>query len=447
VNRDLANFAVCERTPRGEAHFQVEHATLGQRLLWSLDRLRGESGALNCPALCSIEGPLDIGRLHGALRTIIAAHPSLRATIVPGRTLLQKFSASSSPLFRVVDLGASPDELARSLREEFSSRIDPERSATRISVFKVAPDSHVLVLNMHHLFTDLWSSNVLLDDLAAALRVREAAPRGRDRGWDFVTYSRWERQCMQAGGFARQQRYWFERLAGLKAISAPLAAARSDANGSRGLIEADIAAATRERLESMARARQASPFAALLAVLFAMIWRRSGDRDLAVASLFANRSRPELSRTVGFLVNMLMLRVRVGATPSFGDFVDQSQRASAGALANADLPFHALSPPPATRGAVRGRADDFVFHATTDPIENRHDAGDLQLRAMAPEVVGRFDLELAVRPSGTGLLARLTYNEGRLSLAAARCLLNEYVHTAELVGAVSADTPLARAVA
>lgn len=448
MNRDFENFAVCERAQPGDTHFQLEHATLGQRLLWSLDRLRGASGALNCPAACYIDGPLDVTRLYAAIGTVVATHAALRATIIPGRTLQQKFAASCSPPLRVVDLSSSPHDVAAALRTEFSTRIDPTRSAIRISLLKLRADSHLLIINAHHLFTDLWSSNVLIEDLACAL---ERSPRARaDREtWDFITYSRWERQCAQAGGFARQQRYWFERLAGMNAIAVPLAPVRFDIHGSRGLIETTIEAATRVRLETIARGRQASPFAALLAVLFAMTWRRTGERDLAVASLFSNRGRPELKRTVGFLVNMVMLRVRVGGAPSFEDFIDQCQRASSGAFTNADLPYHALSPRPLSRTiAAAGRADDFVFHATPDAIDVRHDVrhdvADLTIRSIVPEVVGRFDAELAVRPAAAGLLVRLTYNEHRLAAHDARDILKRYAETARLLCSSAPDMPLTR---
>ena len=37
-----------------------EAVSIGQRLIWTLDRIRGQSGALNCPAICEINGPLEV---------------------------------------------------------------------------------------------------------------------------------------------------------------------------------------------------------------------------------------------------------------------------------------------------------------------------------------------------------------------------------------------------
>jgi hypothetical protein len=372
--------------------------------------------------------------LERALRQVVAAHPALRTTIQPGRCPTQLVHPAGR--FELVVHDASEggqDEVGRVLRQELATRLDPTRHTMRVVLYRLRPHSHLLLIKAHHVVTDLWSSNIVLEDLATALD--RPGERISDRhSWDYATFSRWERKRLEGGDLARQQRYWHERLAGMSTIPTPLGDSRADGHGSTGLIEASLDRETAAGLEHIRQRTRSSSFAVLLAVLYCMTWRTSQDRDLAVASLFANRSRPELQRTVGFLVNLLMLRVRVRSDASFLDFVTQSQRAVTGALANGDLPYHALSPmPPAVRQRGNARADDFVFHAIPERIDRTYQAGPLRLCTIVPDVVGRFDLELAVRPTRESILARLTFNERRLDGPAARAFLRGYIETAQLV--------------
>jgi hypothetical protein len=385
--------------------------------------------------MCRIDGPLDLDALQGALHRVVAAHVALRTTFVPGRTLRQLFHGSLPAQLDLQDLTQVDEPGAAAIvRRELATRIDPTVSPLRATLFKLQAGSHLLVLNVHHLVTDLWSSNVLFEDLLAALRCPTEPLGKRHAGWDSVDFSRWERDQLSRGAFARQQRYWFERLAGMSPIPAGLAPARADAHGSTERIDATIDAYARRALEALAVARQASPFSVLLAVAFAGAFLETGQRDLSIASLFANRSKSELEHTVAFLVNLLILRIRIGSTPRFVDFVDQSQRAVSGALLNADLPYHALSPKPLRApGHDQLRADDLVFHVATDQIDRVHEVGPLTVSAQVPEVVGRFDLELAVRPAGDSLAVRLSYNPKRIERRSAQLLVQRYVDAGRML--------------
>jgi hypothetical protein len=438
------SFGVSESDRPGDFDLDREPLTVGQRLLWALDRLRGESGALNCPTVCWLEGPLDADDLRAALSRLLAAHPALRTTIVLGTKCWQRVEPPQEPplLYRDLSGSALPGVLD-CLQQELQTRIEPRLSPLRVSLWRAGSRRHLLVMNAHHIVTDYESSELILKDLAAALDGRPLPSQSHQPAWDFITFARSQRLQSAANGFARQQRYWFERLAGIAPVRTPLGPARADRGGSRGLVEAWLGVSTGEQLKAIAAKRGVSMFAVLLAMFFIMSWRETGDRDLAISSLFSGRTRPETSRTVGFLVNLLVLRVRVGARPRLEDFVDQSQRAIAGAMANADLPFHALSPPPVFRPNQRSRIDDLVFHASPEPLDRVYQTRALQVRALIPEVVGRFDLELAIRPSAGAFVVRLTFNEERMDEVRARAFLDAYLDTVRFV-ATTPTAPLER---
>ncbi len=413
-------------------------------MLWVLDRYRGESGALNCPALCRIDGPLQESALRGALADVALTHSALRTVFRVDRGLLQIVRPPQAPDdIPLEHIRCEGWEQAMSMvRNALRRRLDPFASPWGATLITCGQNEHCLLINMHHLVTDLVGSTVLLEDLSACLSGEGGIEGGLDASWDSVRFSIESNAMRGSDAMVAHQRYWHERLAGMQPIRTALLQKRSDALGSTGLIEGTIDAETRCRLDAIADRRGATSFACLLGVLFVAAHTETRQRDLSVATLFSGRTSPSLRRTMAFLINLLVLRVRLPAGGTYAHCIEQCQRAIAGAMQHADLSFQLLSPPPPRmRIHDNARVDDVVFHVVPEPIERTLPAGDCRLRIAVPEVVGRFDLEIAIRPSADAYVVRVTYNRGRLADVEADRLLRAYLETAHYVASFP-DSPL-----
>ncbi|WP_202638501.1 condensation domain-containing protein [Bailinhaonella thermotolerans] len=406
-------------------------ASAGQRLLWFLDRYRGAGGALNCPMVCRIGGPLDTAALEAALDGLAARHESLRTTFEgAGRNLVQVIHPPGPlPLEHAgAGTGAAVDE---ALTAELRTRIDPVERPVRARLWRISPGEHVLCLNMHHLVTDTWSCDVLFRDLAAGYAaLLGEGPPPPPVGWQYAQYALWQERSLGRGGFRRHEEYWKARLAGVTPPALPL---KPGGGGGRRLSEL-VEAAGAGGLRELAAARRTTVFAVLLAVYYALLHRTTGQHDLAVASLFANRTRPEVQRTVGFLANLLVLRTSVPPRATFADLVDAARTTVLDASAHQRLPFHLLPQATARGGPVR--LDDVVFQLLAEPLDAAVRAGGVEFRGLVPDVAGRFDFELALMPRGRGFAAKLFYAEDRADPAWARGFAAEY---ARLAAAAAAD--------
>jgi non-ribosomal peptide synthetase component F len=193
-------------------------------------------------------------------------------------------------------------------------------------------------------------------------------------------------------------------------------------------------------LREVARSCRATLFAVMLAVYYAQLHRITGQGDLAVASLFANRTRPEVAYTVGFLANMVVLRTRLWRAATFADLVRETHRTVTGALMHQELPYQMVPLDIARADGVR--ADDVVFQIMAEPLHTMRIAG-LQAEALVPEGVGsRFALELALVPRGSGFRAVLFHAEDRFPRAFACNVLAGYASLASSV-ATAPGMPLA----
>lgn len=423
--------------------------SVGQRLLWFLDRYRGDNGSLNCPLLCRIRGPLATHQLKAALDATVARHDSLRSVFAGGgRKLVQTVRDPAPTELIEVDLGTAADPQAvvdEAIAAELRTRIDPSRCPLRVRLWRLADDDHVLCVNMHHLVTDSWSLGIIFEDLCAALEL--AAGQNRPMpglGWQYGDFVAAQEAELAGDGKRRLDGYWRGQLAGMRLPALPLAPEQPGRAGrqtalARGVIGPDVVAGLRQ----LARAERTTLFTVLLAAYYAMLYRHTGDPDVCVATLFANRSRPQTKRTVGFLANMVILRTRLVPDGTFAGQVRAAHATVIGGFLHQALPYQML---PLSTGHAGQRADDVVFQMLADPVYTTTSAG-LEIEVLVPEGVGsRFEFELVLVPDGHGFRVLLFYDVGRLDAGFAEKFVGQFVQAAQTV-AKDPEAVLARSAA
>ena len=77
-------------------------------------------------------------------------------------------------------------------------------------------------------------------------------------------------------------------------------------------------------------------FMALMAVFKVVLMRYSGEEDVAVGTVMANRTRRELEGLIGFFVNTLVMRTDLGGNPSFRELIKREREVALGAYAHQD---------------------------------------------------------------------------------------------------------------
>ncbi|MET8756354.1 condensation domain-containing protein [Lentzea sp. NPDC004782] len=415
-------------------------ASLGQRLLWFLGHYRDTGSNLNVPVFYRLRGELDADRLEAAATALVVRHEALRTTYGGGgRKLVQQVHAPE-PVRLVRHRVHGPEHLDAALLEEAGKPFDLTVSPLRMVLFELAPRDHVLMINIHHLSTDGWSGGVLSEELGALYRQdAEQVPR---KSWQPVDFSEWQRARFDGGELASHQKFWREQLAG----ACPPAWLEKIANPDPGEtptpkllsfeFEDDVATA----LNALCRAQRTTIFTAGLALFASVLQARGGDNDFAIASMFANRSRPELLGTVGFLANMLVMRMRLPDAPTFTQVLDAGRDVVFEALDHQEVPYHLV---PQSLGERSAGLENVMFQVTTGPSYGLR-LGEVEVaQVTAPSGIGsRFHLEFALMPDGGRLGGLVWFDESRFSEDSIRQLVDDYLRLAQGVGA-DPDRPVA----
>ena len=399
----------------------------GQRALWFVHQLDRSSAAYNLHIALRIHSPLDVEALRSAFQKIVDRHAPLRSTFAERDGVpFQRVADRMEVAFSVHDARAlDAGKLRRRLLEEVHRPFDLEHGpGFRVALFRTQ-NAHELIIAAHHVVFDMWSTIIILEELAA--HYSDGTMPG-PLAVEYGDYVRWQNELLHRDDGERLFQHWSEVLRGdLPVLDLPLDRPRPPMQTFRGrslrfLIDSRI----HENLRVLAREERTSQFAVLVAAFQAILHRLTGQREVLVGAPTAARTQPEWDALVGHFVNPVVMRANFGDDPTFRELCRRASAAVIGAIEHQDFPFSFLVE---RLQVVRDPARSPLFQAMIS-LEQPHRAdgqyspafvfGDEGVRRtlgqleIEPIVLlsdsAQFDLTLALRESETNLFATLEYN-------------------------------------
>ncbi|HKN54680.1 MAG TPA: amino acid adenylation domain-containing protein, partial [Amycolatopsis sp.] len=309
--------------------------SFAQQRLWFLDEYEPGGTEYISPTALRLRGELDVDTLHRALNVVVARHESLRTTFdtIDGHGV----QLIHDP--RPVELVVSDFEdgmLEREIRRPFDLRTGP---LLRALLFRREPDDHVLLLVLHHIVTDGWSSEILIGELATVYTafVRGAEPELPEPLIQYADFAVWQRE---EADIDAQLEYWRGRLDGVPRLELPTDRPRPPVRANHGAVhEFAVPAATTARLKDLSRRHGGTLFMTVLAACQVLFSRWSGQDDVALGTVVAGRGRAELEGLIGFFVNTVVLRSTVKASESVADLLGRARQTALDAFAHDEVPF------------------------------------------------------------------------------------------------------------
>jgi len=396
--------------------------SFGQQRLWFVTQLAPASNAAyNIVAAVRLTGALRVEVLERSLDELIRRHETLRTGFVSveGRPVQRIHDAATLALSRV-DLSAlapdgRDDAVARRLREENLTPFDLTRPPLlRGTLLALGDDRHVLIVVIHHLVSDGWSSGVIIRELA---QLYDAFSAGRPSPLpplpiQYVDYVVWQRSWLQGAVLQDQLDFWKRGLAGVPVLDLPADHPRPGVQRYAGSSESFVLPPPlSRRLNDLSRREGATLFMTLLAAFAVLLYRRSGQDDLAIGSSIANRGHRRLEGLIGFLTNTLVMRTDLSGNPPFVGLLARVRHAAREAYARQDVPFEklveALQP-------ERVLSQNPLFQVAFSLLQAHRDSlrlGDLTIQQLdVPSATSRFDLTLTMEDAREGLIGSFEYS-------------------------------------
>jgi amino acid adenylation domain-containing protein len=328
-------------------------ASFAQQRLWFIDQLTPGRATYNLPSALRIRGQLDAKILERTLEEVVRRHETLRTRFVsvhgePQQVIEERVNVQ----LPVVDLTSIPDEEQREAeatrlaqaeaREPFNLKQAP---LMRGKLLRLGELNHVLLFTMHHIISDAWSMGVLIEEVSV---LYDAFSQGRPSSLpevpiQYADYTVWQREWLQGGVLEEQLAYWKQQLAGVSVLQLPTDRPRPTSQSQNGaMYDFAIEAKVTQQLKKFAEEQGATLFMVLLAAFQVLLYRYSGQHDIAVGTPIAGRSSGETEKLIGFFINTLVLRVDLSGAPSFIELLQRTKEVTLEAYAHEDVPFEKL---------------------------------------------------------------------------------------------------------
>ncbi|MEC0636197.1 amino acid adenylation domain-containing protein, partial [Bacillus haynesii] len=303
-----------------------------QKRMYVLQQLDEDGTGYNMPAVLKLTGPLDRARLDEVFRQLIRRHESLRTSF--------EAEADGEPVQRIYDdIPFTLIELASA--EDFVRPFQlQEAPLFRASLVKEAEESHLLLVDMHHIISDGVSVNTLIFEFCELYANRTLDPLRIQ----YKDYAVWQKAFKKGEAYKRQEAYWLKQLYGeLPVLDLPADNARPAVRRFAGdHVSFSLDADTSAGLYQIARDNGCTLYMVLLAAYSTLLARLSGQEDIIIGSPIAGRPHKDLEPVIGMFVNTLAVRTHPTENKCFSDFLRDVRQTALEAFEHQDYPFEEL---------------------------------------------------------------------------------------------------------
>lgn len=398
--------------------------SFAQQRLWFLYQLAPDNPFYNIPAAIRLIGKLDRKALERSFQEIVRRHAALRTTFttIDGQPV-QIVSPEIKVNLSVVNL----QTVAECDRERISQQLataEAQRpfnltsdSLLRITLLQFAQTEAILLLTLHHIVADGWSLGILIRELGYFYTafVEGQTPELPALPIQYTDFACWQRNWLQGKVLKEQLNYWRKQLQDLPVLNLPSDRPRPAIQTYRGATyPLQISPKLTQELVTLSQQSGASLFMTLLAAFQTLLYRYTGQGDIAIGSPIANRHRSELEGLIGFFVNSLVMRVsHLSDNPTFRELLAQVRNVALEAYKYQDLPFEKLVEElDPDRDLSRNPLFQVAFALQNAPIQPLKLPGLTLQPAPLESGSTRFDLEVHLWESTQGLQSLWQSQEG-----------------------------------
>jgi amino acid adenylation domain-containing protein len=419
--------------------------SLSQRWMWLLAEMNSGEPTYNIPWALWLDGALDVSALQQAWDALLVRHEALRTTFrnesgVPVQVVHDELAAGPLVVSSVEQLVTSEREPAALAmihdlaRAPFDLATGP---LVRTALIRLAPDSHVLAVVIHHIVADGWSFRILFDELAADYEAisRGGEPVTAEPPIQYVDFAIWQVEHAEEGGYTAAERFWRAELADASpALPLPTDApypARQTHPGQTVSITIDGGLA--DQLRQLATGQGTTLFAVLLAAYSVVLARLTGSDDLLIAVPMAARTKGETESVIGLFMNTVAIRIRIDQDGTLGELLRSVHAGTVRAMEHQDLPFaRVVELVKPYRHPERLPLVQVMF--AMDESWDVTELGGLRWRPELMETgTAKFEIGLTVTDAPAGPQVRINYNSALFeSITAERLARNLHTVLAQM---------------
>ena len=423
----------------------------GQKALWLLAQIQPLNKAHNIYSTIQIKSVLDVEAWHRVWEQLFDRHSILRTTYkkIEGQ-VVQQIKTHLDIYIEIIDSeGWSEHKLKSQIFKESDRLFDLEHGPIiRIYLFRCSTDEYIQLVTMHHIAGDLWSFDILIQDLQIlyAREIHKEFPIESIQKLEtlpdcfpYSDYVSWQSNMLNSNRGQESQQYWQKQLSGeLPIVNLPFqkqSLAPQTLSNCSYIV--DITPSLMESLNRLAEANGVSLDRVMLTVFKILLYRYIGHEDIMVGSPMACRDRQDkFKNIVGFFSNIVVLRTKVTKNQTFRELLAQVNQVVSSAQLYQDYPFSHI-----IQQLHQGNSGDFELLKIAFTWHKQRWTQTQNVLQIKPLQLGHqrgipFDLTLSIMETEGYFKANWQYN---LDLFEAEAIASMAGHFQKLLESILAD--------
>jgi amino acid adenylation domain-containing protein len=297
------------------------------------------------PTIIGLSGSIDLELTARCMSEIIRRHESLRSRIIKFEDTLVSVTDPPQEIdVTEFDLRSHPSDaqevIASIAREPFDLSKD---RVVRVYVLHLSDESHLMLINIHHIAIDGWSLRVLWSEFVELYSAwwNGKHPDLHDLPAQYSDFAAGQRNDADRHAFDAQLNFWTREVVDAPiSLTLPIARQRTNERSYRGAsLHVKFSSSLRSGVLLYARRQKVTPFAVMLSAWAATLARYTHEDDMLIGSPLACRTRPEFDDLIGLFANTMPLRIHPNPGKRFTDLVHEVFLTTLDSLANQDVPF------------------------------------------------------------------------------------------------------------
>ncbi|HEY0452748.1 amino acid adenylation domain-containing protein [Actinophytocola sp.] len=397
-------------------------ATEDEIEVWLAAQSEPASPRYHVPVAFRTAAPVAPERVRRAVRRVQAGHERLRSRFVTdGGTLVREVVGDLDDVPTPVTFEHRPGDfdLADAL---------PWLTAAAAGLFDLADaplfrvnircyrDSTLVVVTMHHLVCDAWSTDVLLDQLLTAIRGEADGDEETGEGAG----------APLAVDEDSAVEYWTTLLEDQPASMVPIAdRAAGLTAGPPAFVRRMLDPALLAGLRGDPELAPSSPAVILLSVWTSLLHLWSGQSDGLSGLTFSGRLDDSVHEDVRLMARVLPVRTRVDPHEPIADVVTRTRRQVQVSLAHSEVSAGTVRRLLRAGQSGAGQLGAAFTYTLTNPDGLRREHGVEVIDV--PLAAGKNTVGLSVSEAGAEVLVQLDYDTERYAAATAELLTDQFV--------------------
>lgn len=286
-----------------------------QKRLYLIQKMQSSAKiAYNMPVYLAYEGQLDSEKLEVAFTKLVENHEILRTNflIVDGIPM-QKVNKQQKMTCSMIEGQESIASIFTSFIQPFNLEKDP---LVRLGSYE-NHEGKYLLFDMHHIISDGFSINVLIDELAQLYNGNDyVAPL-----LQYKDYSAW----LEKYEFNEAKEYWKQEILDMpETFDLFHDRSRSMEQKYQGLaLKKILSRETTKKIDAFALNHQMTPYMIFTAAFMLLLSKKSAQNQIRIGVPVAGRIHKETESMLGLFVNTIVIQSDIDKEESISNFLEK----------------------------------------------------------------------------------------------------------------------------